>query len=217
MKTFRLALAGLLIAITSLFAVSAKAADPSLTVSGVTLSWPAVIYQPTGTSPVTMNITNDSGRVLLYAKYFVKDKFGTEVADGPKINVPVGISSITANWYAYIIDNSTAPYTLTFFIEFYSSSGIANPAPVSTAFTFTSRSSVTATPAPVPTVTVTATPAPVPTVTVTATPAPAATIYVTNPADKDLSYLVTILNKQVSTLKAKLKKVCSVKPKPKRC
>jgi hypothetical protein len=66
-------------------------------------------------------------------------------------------------------------------------------------------------------VTVTATPAPVPTVTVTATPAPAATIYVTNPADKNLSDLVTILKKQVSTLKAKLKKVCSVKPKPKRC
>jgi hypothetical protein len=73
---------------------------------------------------------------------------------------------------------------------------------------------VTATPAPAPTVTVTATPAPAPTVTVTATPAP---IYIENPADQTLTNLVTKLNSEVKILKAKVKKICAVKPKPKGC
>jgi hypothetical protein len=79
------------------------------------------------------------------------------------------------------------------------------------------NATVTATPAPAPTVTVTATPAPAPTVTVTATPAPAATVYLTNPSDKALSDLVSLLKSQVSSLNAKIKKICAVKPKPKGC
>ena len=217
MKSLRLLLVGLLLSITGIFAVSAQAADPSLTVSGVTLSWPAVIYQPVSSSQVTMSIANNSGRTLLYAKYSIKDKFGTQVADGSKIDVPGGINSITENWYASDINKGTAPFTLTFFIQYYSSAGIPNPAPVSTSFEFASRSGGTTTPAPTPTVTVTATPAPAPTVTVTATPAPAPTVYVTNPSDKNLTDLVTSLKSQVNLLNAKLKKICAVKPKPKNC
>jgi hypothetical protein len=52
---------------------------------------------------------------------------------------------------------------------------------------------------------------------VTATPRPAQTVYVTNPADQTLSDLVASLKSQVNMLNAKLKKVCSVKPKPKNC
>ena len=93
----------------------------------------------------------------------------------------------------------------------------AKPAPAPTV-------TVTATPAPAPTVTVTATPAPAPTVTVTATPAPAPTVYTVNPADQSLADMVKTLTNvvksqtgQISTLNAKLKKICSAKPKPKGC
>jgi hypothetical protein len=72
-------------------------------------------------------------------------------------------------------------------------------------------------PTPAPTVTVTATPAPAPTVTVTATPAPAPTVYVKNPVDLDLSDSIARLQIQVSTLNAKLKKICAAKRKPKGC
>jgi hypothetical protein len=64
---------------------------------------------------------------------------------------------------------------------------------------------------------VTATPVPAPTVTVTATPAPAATVYITNPANQTLTDLVTSLKGQVGLLNAKIKKICSAKPKPKGC
>jgi hypothetical protein len=86
----------------------------------------------------------------------------------------------------------------------------ATPAPAPTV-------TVTATPAPAPTVTVTATPAPAPTVTVTATPAPAPTVYVTKPSDKNLADLVTSLKSQVNLLNAKVKRICTIKPKPKGC
>jgi hypothetical protein len=86
------------------------------------------------------------------------------------------------------------------------------------------RVTVTATPAPAPTVTVTATPAPAPTVTVTATPAPAPTVYTVNPADQSLADMMKTLTNvvrsqtsQLSTLNAKLKKICAAKPKPKGC
>ena len=60
--------------------------------------------------------------------------------------------------------------------------------------------------------------------TVTATPAPAPTVYVTNPVDKlavetlqRLELLVGSQKSQISLLEKKLKKVCAVKPKPKGC
>ena len=72
-------------------------------------------------------------------------------------------------------------------------------------------------PVPAPTVTVTAKPQPAPTVTVTAKPEPAPTVYVNNPADQTLTDLVASLKSQVTLLNTKLKKICSVKPKPKGC
>ena len=86
--------------------------------------------------------------------------------------------------------------------------GVAIPTPTPTL-------TPTPTPTPTPTVTVTATPAP--TVTVTALPTPAPTVYVKNPADLALSDSVTRLQKQLSVLNAKLKKICAAKPKPKGC
>ena len=135
-------------------------------------------------------------------------------------NAFIGLKSgATANqsqfWYDALLSRGTQPFTLRFSVQYYSSSGISNPAPISIPFKFTERTAVSPTPAP--TVTVTATPAPAPTVTVTATPAPAPTVYLTNPSDKTLTDLVASLKGQVSLLNAKLKKICAIKPKPKGC
>ena len=82
---------------------------------------------------------------------------------------------------------------------------------------------ITKTPAPAPTVTVTATPAPAPTVTVTATPAPAPTVTITATPAPDTSKIVSLedalkgAQSQIKSLKSKLTKICSAKPKPKSC
>jgi len=96
--------------------------------------------------------------------------------------------------------------------------GVVAPTPTPTPKpSLTPTQTPTPKPTPAPTVTVTAIPAPAPTVTVTATPAPAPTVYVKNPADLALSDSIARLQIQVSTLNAKLKKICAAKPKPKGC
>jgi hypothetical protein len=74
------------------------------------------------------------------------------------------------------------------------------------------------TPTPTPTVTVTATPTPTPTptVTVTATPSPGVANWVYNQLEAN-KLSIDILESENKALKAKLKKICSVKPKPKGC
>jgi hypothetical protein len=220
MKTLRILLVGLLIAASSLFAVSAKAADASMTLSGVTLSWPAVIYKVESVSVINFTVKNNSGYDLLVAKYDLIDRFGTSIAyDSAMSVVKGGTTTMLSIWLDAFINKGAAPYKLQFAIQFYSSTGVGNPAPISVPFEFADRSGAppVASATPAPTVTVTATPAPAPTVTVTATPAPAPTVYLINPSDKNLADLVTSLKGQVSLLNAKVKKICAVKPKPKGC
>jgi hypothetical protein len=205
MKSLRLLIVGLLLSTTSVFSVSAQAAEPSVTVSGITLSWPAVIYRPVSSSQVTMSIANNSGRTLLYVAYTVTDRIGTQVAFGSATEIPRGLSSITHVWYAKDIDVGKAPFTLAFYVAYFPSAGIPNPPSVSAEFDFASRSAGGASPTAAPTV------------AKTATPSSAPTVYITNPSDKNLNDLVTSLKSQVNLLNAKLKKICAVKPKPKNC
>jgi hypothetical protein len=86
---------------------------------------------------------------------------------------------------------------------------------ISKPIVFISRTSPTVTPAP--TASVAAKPTPAPTVTVTATPAPGPTVFVKNPSDETLLALVASQKSQIALLNAKLKKICSAKPKPKGC
>ena len=205
MKTLRLLLVGLLITITSVFSVSAKAADSSVTLSCVTFSWPDTIYRPLSGS-VIFNIAykNSCTYEVLSAKYTLVDKFGSSLASDGIVGLKAGVTANESeSWYELFLSKGTEPLTLKFSVEHFSSFGISNPAPVSVPFKFAERT--------------TATPTPAPTVTVTATPAPAATVYVTNPSDKTLTDLVTSLKAQLTLLNAKLKKICSVKPKPKGC
>jgi hypothetical protein len=94
-------------------------------------------------------------------------------------------------------------------------SQLGNPNPIHVA-------TPTATPAPAPTPTptpsVTPTPTPTPTVTVTATPSSSATVpsWVSNQLDAN-KLQIEALETDNRNLKAKLKKICSAKPKPKGC
>jgi hypothetical protein len=148
MKSLRLLIVGLLLSTTSVFSVSAQAAEPSVTVSGITLSWPAVIYRPVSSSQVTMSIANNSGRTLLYVAYTVTDRIGTQVAFGSATEIPRGLSSITH-------------------VAYFPSAGIPNPPSVSAEFDFASRSAGGASPTAAPTVAKTATPSSAPTVYIT--------------------------------------------------
>jgi hypothetical protein len=141
MKSLRLLIVGLLLSTTSVFSVSAQAAEPSVTVSGITLSWPAVIYRPV--------------------------RIGTQVAFGSATEIPRGLSSITHVWYAKDIDVGKAPFTLAFYVAYFPSAGIPNPPSVSAEFDFASRSAGGASPTAAPTVAKTATPSSAPTVYIT--------------------------------------------------
>jgi len=217
-KTLRVALIGLLIATTSLFAVSAKAANTSVTLSCVTFSWPDTIYRPLPGGTVTFNLsfTNNCGYEVLLAKYTLVDKFGSSLETGSIVGLkPAVITNQSQNWYEFLFSKGVEPFTLLLIVEHFSSFGISNPPAVSVPFKFAERTAVL--PTPTPTVTVTAIPAPAPTVTVTATPAPSPTPTVTNPTDQTLRDLVTSLISQIGLLNAKVKKICAVKPKPKGC
>jgi hypothetical protein len=206
MKTLRIFLVGLLVATTSLLAVSAKAVDTSVILSCVTFSWPDTIYRPLSGGTVVFNLSykNNCTYDVLSAKYDLVDKFGSSVRTEGLVGLKAGVTANQSqSWNEFFLSKGTEPFTLKFSVEHYSSFGISNPAPVSVPFKFEERTTLLPTPAP--------------TVTVTATPAPASTVYIKNPFDKNLADLVTSLKSQVNSLNAKVKRICSVKPKPKGC
>jgi len=218
MKAIRLLLVGLLIAGTSIFIGSAKAADTSVTLSCVTFSWPDTIYRPLPGGNVTFNMSYQSTCPydVLLVKYTLTDKFGTAQESNSIVGLKKGVlANQSQTWYGFGSSTAVEPFSLVFVFENFASYGLINPSPKSVTFNFTERTPIS--PTPTPTVTITATPAPAPTVTVTSTPAPAPTVYVSNPADETLKDLVTSLKAQISLLNTKVKKICAVKPKPKGC
>jgi len=221
MNSLRMTLVGLLIAASSIFNVSARAADTSVVLSCVTFNWPDTIYRPLSGGNVSfgMSFQNNCSYDVLQAKYMLLDKFGTEVTSDSVVGLKRGV---TANqnqvWSDFYLARGTEPFTLKFLVENYSSLGVSNPAPVSVPFKFTERS--VAIPTPAPTVTVTAKPTPAPTVTVTVTPAPSPKY---GGAETDWAAMETlkaelaIVKNDLRAVNAKLKKICTAKPKPKGC
>ena len=215
MKTLRSVLAiALLIGLGISLTPAQADTTPTLSKSGVTLSFPNPIYTLSTYASVVANYENKSGFSLGSLRYEVTDKFGTVVAGSGSgaYHVKDGTSgTIVLNWFAYEFDKTTAPYTISLVFSYEYGSGKSDVI-VSSPFEFTPRVAVL--PTPIPTVTVTATPAPAPTVTVTANAGQIET-YLTQ-----LESLKTELSKSKSDLKvltAKLKKICAVKPKPKGC
>jgi hypothetical protein len=178
----------------------------------VTISWDDnSLYEPP--SAASGNCTSYAfnytmtNRVLL-AYIYIKNQFGDKL--GSSI-----ISSVTSASSGKVSVQLCPNKDLTgskVELEVLGRSGAPNEL-MSKPIVFLPRTSSAVTPAP----TVTAKPSPAPTVTITATPAPAATVYVTNPADQNLSALVASQKSQIALLKAKIKKICSAKPKPRGC
>ena len=232
MKTLRIALATLLIAFTSVFAISSANAG-ELDVLGGKLTWSDKMYISDGCSNYDFEYSNETGIELLLLKFELNDPFGRQLAYAGQVGIK---PNRNGTWNVFIcksnFTNGLGPYVVKLIVKDYASTQRQAtkeiyflPLPGATP-TPTPTVTVTRTPAPAPTVTVTATPAPAPTVTVTATPAPAPTvtvtatpapIYIENPANQTLTSLVTKLNSQVKLLNAKVKKICAVKPKPKGC
>lgn len=199
MKTLRFVLMGLLITTMSTFTFSAKAADPELTINGVTLSWPEVIRKPTNLfDTVTMTLTNNSDDWLLGTGFEIRDRFGTIVGVGEGTRAPEsdfwtpsGPKTVPIVWKAYKIDKAVAPYTLSFFVYPMLDH---RTIPISIMIKIPFQALVEG-----------------------PTPSPVPTIYLTNPADKELSALIKSKTSELNSLTSKLKKICAVKPKPKGC
>ena len=199
MKKLRLLLVGLLITTTSFFPVSIANAG-ELSTAGASISWDeSTFYEPSlGCTSYNFSYSgsNKVSSALIQITNKFNDQLGTAYIFGPntgKISVQVCAGKDLTGTKVFLKVTGSATYGGTSDI-------------VSTPITFLSRSSspkASSTPAPA--------------VSVTATPAPTKTVYITNPADKTLTDLVTSLKAQVSLLNAKVKKICSVKPKPKGC
>ena len=208
MKTLRIALATLLIAFTSVFAISSANAG-ELNVLGGKLTWSDNMYKSDACSNYDFAYSNETGIELLILGFELNDPFGRKLTGWTEVGIKPNKSG---TWNQQIcksaFTNGLGPYVIKLTVKDY----VSTQRQATKEIYFLEIPG--ATPTPTPTVTVTRTPAPAPTVTVTATPAP---IYIENPANKTLTDLVTKLNSQVKLLNAKVKKICAVKPKPKGC
>lgn len=210
MKSLKIVLSISLIFALGLFGYSAKAnTTPTLTKNGVTLSFANPVYTITSSTSVILNYSNNSGYELSSLSYEVTDRFGTVVAGstGSAYGVRSGTSGIISDtWFGFEFANTSAPYTFTMKANYLFGSGRGAEV-ASTTFAFTPRVAIA--PTPTPTVTVTANPQPAPTVTVTAKPN-----WVQEESQKAE---LAILKNDLKALSAKLKKICSAKPKPRGC
>jgi len=186
MRTLRIALAALLIAFTSVFAISSARAG-ELNVLGGKLAWSDRMYiAEGGCSRYDFQYSNETGVELLLFGFELNDPFGRNLANWTEVGINPNKSG---TWNVQIcpsaFKNGLGPYVIKLIVKDFAKTQRQEskeiyflPIPGATP-TPTPTVTVTATPAPAPTVTVTATPAPAPKVTVTATPAPAPTVTVT--------------------------------------
>ena len=167
----------------------------SLEVLGGVVSWPDKMYLPDGCSNFSFQYINNTGVRLLQLGFIITDPFGRKVEDSSQIGIDPGKSGA---WNDQIcsssLKNGLGPYIVKVYVEDYTSTQreitkeiFFLPIPGGT-----SGSSSGLNPTPKPTV------------------AP-------QPADLALAQLVATLTAKVNALNAKLKRICSVKPKPKGC
>jgi hypothetical protein len=191
-----------------------SASAGELKATDITISWDDnSLYEPP--SAASGNCTSYAfnytmtNRVLL-AYIYIKNQYGDKLGDSV-------ISSVTTAPSGKVSVQLCPGKDLTgskIELEVIGRSGAPNEL-ISKPIVFIPRNSPTV--SPTPTASFTPKPTPVPTVTVTATPAPGPTVYVKNPEDETLLAIVSSQKVQITLLNAKLKKICSAKPKPKGC
>jgi hypothetical protein len=219
MRKIRVSLMVLILMFSTVVVISNASAGQLSSSAGVSVSWDDTsLYQPSNSCTGYIFNYTAAPRVL-FADIEITNRYNDKIGSAIIFGGKSGVVSVqvcpnkdfTGTKVALIVKGGTggSDDVVSTPVTFLSrTTGATTPAPTVT---------VTAQPAPAPTVTVTAQPAPAPTVTVTAQPAPAPTVYVTNPSDQNLSDLVASLKSQVTLLKAKVKRICSAKPKPKGC
>ena len=191
--------------ILALVAYPSTAQASQLSVLGVTVTWDdSTLYQPDSCSTYFLDYTAGNGTLFIDASFM--NKFGDKLGTGSAYGAGTGRISVQVCGFQ---DFSGAKLTLD--VQQLNAGSIVEQS-VSNPVAFLSRMGPLPSSSPTPTVTVTANPLPAPTVTVTA------------PADTsmEINYSVLLskyeaLKAQVTTINAKLKKICSVKPKPRGC
>jgi hypothetical protein len=195
------------ILVVGIFAAPGSRAD-SLDVLGGAVSWSDKMYLPDGCSNFSISYKNNTGVELLQLGFVLTDPFGRKLADDSQIGIAPGKSGTwNTQICSFAFKNGLGPYVMKIYVKDFASTQREASKEI---FFLAIPGSTTASSSGLK-------PEPAPTVTVTAKPEPAPTVYATNPADEALTSLVSALGNEVKSLKAKLKKICSVKPKPKGC
>lgn len=200
--------------ILSSIVIPSSASAGEIKATDITISWDDnSLYEPPSAASgdctsYAFNYTM-TNRVLL-AYIYIKNQYGDKL--GSSI-----VSSVTSASSGKVSVQLCPSKDLTgskVELEVLGRSGAPNEL-ISKPIVFIPRTSPTV--APTPAASVAVKPTPAPTVTVTATPAPGPTVFVKNPTDETLLALVASQKSQIALLNAKLKKICSAKPKPKGC
>jgi len=216
------------ISFSTLLAISNANAGALSSPAGVSISWDdSSFYIPSGCTSYVFTYTATSkvllADILITNKF--SDKIGSTTIFGPntgKTSVQVCSGNDFTGTKVSLDIKGSAVYggtddVVSTPIAFLSRSATptTTPAPIAT---------VTAKPVPAPTVTVTAMPVPAPTVTVTANPVQSTTDAATRENAILDKLTIVRLEDELSTaklenkvLKAKMKKICAAKPKPKGC
>ena len=207
--------------IAVLFQVApAQASEVQLAVDGVTLTLPNPLVCPANgkSLDLEMSIVNPHNETINSAEMYFLDKAGSNVRGAfayilkPNSTTPLFITLVELSSFEKCTEITQISFKVGFGYSSKYSGGrkykeisvsqLGNPNPIHAA-------PVVSIPSPTPT--------PSPTVTVTASPSPLPTVYIQNEADKELVGSIAILRSQVNSLNAKIKKICSAKPKPKGC
>lgn len=189
-----------LIGLFSMLMSPTSTAD-QISTPNATISWDEnSIYEPVSCSKYNFNVTMDAS--IWQVELSIKNKFGDIVGGGSS---QYGNGQLSLQVCArqdlsgtVLVARVVTQQVVTSIFE----------KPIKFLSRTTATPTQSAKPSPAPTVTVTATPEPAPTVTVTAKP---------QSDTASLQVLVDTLKNQNLVLTAKLKKICSVRPKPKGC
>lgn len=212
------------------FSAPANAGNIEILVNQVGIRIPSPIMCPASgkTLDLEMTVVNPLNEAISAVEMYFLDKDGSSVRGAfaysvkPNSETPLYMTLVELPRLESCTEITQAKVTVTFGygskyqttrkVQEVSVSQLGNPNPIHIA-------------TPTPTPSVTSTPVPAPTVTVTATPSPAPAVTVTAQANSDLissklevsNLKLSILENENKLLKAKLKKICSAKPKPKGC
>lgn len=189
----------------SVFVAPSSRAD-SLDVLGGVVSWSDKMYFPDVCSNFAFQYKNNTGVRLRELGFIITDPFGRKIANNFEREIEPNKSGTWNEQICYTtLKNDLGPYVMKVIIkDATSTQREATKEIFFLAIPGTGTSGTTGVePQPAPTVTVTARPEPAPTVTLNPEPA--------------LLAKIMVLESDLKKTKAKLKKVCAVKPRPKFC